>query len=61
MSQGQIAGVAGVKQASVYMWIKNYESMGESAFTQKGHKHYSKMLKIQDKVNYPVTRLDFEV
>lgn len=47
MSQRQIASTAGVKKASVYMWIKNYESMGESAFIRKGHKHYSKMLKTQ--------------
>lgn len=47
MTQSQIARITGLAKASIYMWIKQYESMGADAFLHNGNKHYSKELKIQ--------------
>ena len=47
MTQGYIARVTGLAKASIYMWIKQYESMGADAFLHNGNKHYPKELKIQ--------------
>lgn len=47
MTQSQIARITGLTKASIYMWIKQYESMGADAFLHNGNKHYSKELKIQ--------------
>lgn len=47
LSEGRIAIAAGVSKASVHMWIKKYESMGNTAFEQYKNKSYSKALKMQ--------------
>lgn len=47
LSKGRIAIAAGVFKASVHMWIKKHESMGNTAFQQHTYKSYSKELKMQ--------------
>ncbi|WP_304509307.1 hypothetical protein [Anaerotignum sp.] len=47
MSQGHIAKITGLAPASIHMWIKNYESLGNDAFLRKRNKRYSKELKVQ--------------
>ena len=42
----------GVSWASVNRWVSNYQSMGESAFTGSGTKHYSRELKEQAVKDY---------
>lgn len=39
-SQHRIASMFDVSISSVQQWIRNYESMGEDAFTLKEHKKY---------------------
>ena len=51
-SQHQIADVYGVKLSSVQQWIRNYESLGANAFTQKEYRKYSKELKEQAVLDY---------
>lgn len=51
-SQHQIADSFDISLASVQQWIRNYESMGEDAFTRKGNKKYSKELKKQAVQDY---------
>lgn len=52
MTQGQIAGLTNVGKASVQKWIMKYESMGETAFLQKGWKKYTKEIKAQAVKDY---------
>ena len=52
MTQGYIARITGLAKASIYMWIKQYESMGADAFLHRGHKHYPIELKIQAVKDY---------
>lgn len=47
MSKEHIAKITEVAPASVYMWVKMYESMGVEAFTRNGNKTYSKELKVR--------------
>lgn len=51
-SQRRIAAMFDVSLAAVQQWIRNYESMGADAFTLKGHKKYSKELKLQAVFDY---------
>ena len=51
-SQRRIASMFDVSVASVQQWIRNYQSMGEDAFTLKGNKKYSKELKKQAVLDY---------
>lgn len=51
-SQGHIAATYQVSLASVQQWIRNYESMGEEAFTRTTYKKYSKELKLQAVQDY---------
>lgn len=51
-SQRRLAELYGISQVSVRQWIRNYESMGADAFTQKGNKGYSKELKTRAVQDY---------
>ena len=51
-SQRRIASMFDVSVASVQQWIRNYQSIGEDAFTLKGNKKYSKELKKQAVLDY---------
>lgn len=51
-SQRRLAERYGISLASVQQWIRNYESMGADAFTQKGNKRYSNELKFQAVQDY---------
>ena len=42
-----ISQVVGVAQTSIRVWIKNYESLGATAFYRKGNTHYTQDFKIQ--------------
>ena len=51
-SQRQIAELYGVSVTCIQQWIRNYQSMGEAAFTMKGNKRYSLELKLQAVQDY---------
>lgn len=51
-NQRQIAELYGVSVACVQQWIRNYQSMGEEAFTMEGNKRYSLELKLQAVQDY---------
>lgn len=52
MTKRHITKITGLANASIHMWIKQYESMGADAFLHNGNKHYSKELKIQAVEDY---------
>ncbi len=52
ISKEAIARRLEVSLSSVKQWVLNYQSMGESAFTESGNKHYSKELKEQAVKDY---------
>ena len=51
-SQKHIASLYGVSKASFQQWLRNYNSIGEEAFTMKGNKKYPKELKEQAVQDY---------
>ena len=51
-SQRQLARIYGVAASSVQQWIRNYVSMGESAFLSHKNKKYPKALKLQAVQDY---------
>ena len=51
-SQRMIASEFGISLASVQQWIRNYKSMGETAFLMTGYKGYSNRLKKQAVQDY---------
>ena len=51
-TQQAIAERLGISQPSFREWIRKYQSMGASAFTQVGNKYYSKELKEQAVTDY---------
>lgn len=52
ISQRKLAEQLNVSLSTVQQWIRNYESMGEDAFSMKNYKSYSKELKLQAVQDY---------
>ena len=46
-SINHFSSMLGIASESFRQWIRNYNSIGVEAFTMKGHKSYSKELKLQ--------------
>lgn len=51
-SQGQIAERLGIDRTRIREWVRQYESIGEEAFTMHGNRHYSRELKEQAVSDY---------
>jgi len=51
-SQKEIAEKLGITKTSFQQWVRNYESMGESAFISEGNKKYAPELKIKEVKEY---------